>query len=178
MLAEAYARCILDLGVEFDVIFGPAYKGIPLAALAAARIYDLTGRSYGYAYNRKEAKTHGEGGNLVGTPMRGKRVVIIDDVLTAGTAIREAVSFLDQVDATLVGVTLLLDRQERASGSGGDGDNGASSAIGNFKKEYRVPLTAILTLDHIIAYTRDRRSSAEAQAIEDYKSVYRAIDHE
>jgi len=111
---SSYARAVKQAGIAFDVIFGPAYKGIPLAAVLSVAFYELYGESKDVAYNRKEAKDHGEGGRLVGAPVRGRRVLVVDDVITAGTAIRESVEILREEGGLLAGVTVALDRQEWA----------------------------------------------------------------
>ena len=111
-LGRCYAHCIVNSGVQFDVLLGPAYKGIPLVAATTIALADHHGLDVPYAYNRKEAKTHGEGGVLVGTPLQG-RVLVIDDVITAGTAVREVIKMIDEAGATLAGVVIGLDRQER-----------------------------------------------------------------
>merc|ERR1711966_117235 len=113
-LCSAYAARIVSCNLDFDVIFGPAYKGIPLAAGVAAALYKEHGLDYGYAYNRKEAKDHGEGGSLVGSDVAGKRCLLIDDVISAGTAIREAKTILDAAKAQLSAVVVALARQERS----------------------------------------------------------------
>ncbi len=114
-LGRCYAQCIVDSGVHFDVLLGPAYKGIPLAAATAVALADHHGLDVPFAYNRKEAKNHGEGGMLVGAPLRG-RVLVIDDVITAGTAVREVISMITDAGADLAGVVIGLDRQERGAG--------------------------------------------------------------
>ena len=114
-LGRFYAQTIVDSGIRFDVLYGPAYKGIPLAAVTAAALYDHHGIDIPYAFNRKEAKSHGEGGSIVGHPLRGD-VLIIDDVITAGTAIRESMDVIRAEGATPAGVVIALDRQERGKG--------------------------------------------------------------
>ena len=114
-LGRCYAQCIVDAGVHFDILLGPAYKGIPLAAATAVALADHHGRDVAFAYNRKEAKAHGEGGVLVGGPLRG-RVLVIDDVITAGTAVREVILMIRSAGAELAGVVIGLDRQERGAG--------------------------------------------------------------
>ena len=109
-LGDYYAQAIVDSGISFDMLFGPAYKGIPLVAVIAANLYEKHGRDYPYAYNRKEAKDHGEGGNIVGAPLKGK-VLIVDDVISAGTAIREAGDIVQNNGAKVAGVAISLDRQ-------------------------------------------------------------------
>merc|ERR1719223_560787 len=125
-LCSAYAARIAACDFEFDVIFGPAYKGISLASGVAAALYQEYGLDYGYAYNRKEVKDHGEGGSLVGADVAGKRCLLIDDVISAGTAVREAKTILDGAKGILVGVVVALDRQEK---SGKDGELSELSAI-------------------------------------------------
>ena len=117
-LAEFYAKALLASGIEFDMIFGPAYKGIPLAATVAVELARL-GRNVPFAYNRKEAKDHGEGGTLVGAPVKG-RVLIVDDVISAGTSVRESIELIKSAGATPCGVTIALDRQEKATEGGQD----------------------------------------------------------
>ncbi|KAK6354206.1 orotate phosphoribosyltransferase [Orbilia blumenaviensis] len=151
-LADAFAQTLLqDKNLpEFDVIFGPAYKGIPLATLVCARLGALDDRflDIGYSFNRKEKKDHGEGGGIVGFQLRGKRVLIVDDVITAGTAMREATDIIKAEGGILAGIVLCLDRQERTT----DGEN---SAIENCRTEYSVPITAIITLEDLIVGVPD-----------------------
>ncbi|EEB05671.1 orotate phosphoribosyltransferase Ura5 [Schizosaccharomyces japonicus yFS275] len=167
-LGAAYAKAIVDMGVEFDVLFGPAYKGIPLGAVTAAKLYELTGKNYGFCYNRKEAKSHGEGGNLVGADVTNKRVIILDDVITAGTAIREAISFLTPKNVKLSGIVLLLDRQERLKPEVNE------STITKLVAELQVPITSILTLDDIVEFTKNELSAQENQAMDAYRAKYQA----
>ena len=114
-LGRYYAQTIVDSGIRFDVLYGPAYKGIPLAAVTAAALYDRHGIDTPYAFNRKEAKGHGEGGNIVGHPLEGD-ILIIDDVITAGTAVRESMDIIDAAGARPAGVVIALDRQEKGQG--------------------------------------------------------------
>lgn len=116
VLGDAYAAAIVDSGIEFDCLFGPAYKGIPVAAVTAAALYQQHGRDLPWAYNRKEKKDHGEGGTLVGAELAGQRVLVIDDVVTAGTAIRESITMIREAGGEPVGVAVALDRQERGQG--------------------------------------------------------------
>ncbi|RVD83373.1 uncharacterized protein DFL_007760 [Arthrobotrys flagrans] len=151
-LADAFAQTLLqdkDLP-EFDVIFGPAYKGIPLATLVCARLGALDEKflDVGYSFNRKEKKDHGEGGGIVGVQLKGKRVLVVDDVITAGTAMREATDIIKAEGGILAGIVVCLDRQERTT----DGEN---SAIENCKAEYNVPITAIITLEDLIVGVPD-----------------------
>merc|ERR1711967_84318 len=140
-LCSAYAARIASCNLEFDIIFGPAYKGISLAAGVASVLYTEYGLDKGYAYNRKEVKDHGEGGSLVGANVAGKRCLLIDDVISAGTAVREAKAILDSANGILAGVIVALDRQER---SGQDGALSAMSAIQAIRAEFAVPVQGIV----------------------------------
>lgn len=149
-LGECYADCIRASGLEFDLLFGPAYKGIPIA-VATAEALARHGRDVPWAFNRKEAKAHGEGGQFVGAPVRG-RVVLVDDVLTAGTAIREATDLINAAGATVAGVVIALDRQERADAGG--------TAVSALRAELGVPVVSILTLQNVIDYLDRSRAGA------------------
>ncbi|OQX13357.1 MAG: orotate phosphoribosyltransferase [Thiothrix lacustris] len=141
-LGKFYAQAIVDAGVEFDMLFGPAYKGIPLVAATAMALYEQHGKDYPYAFNRKEAKAHGEGGTIVGAPLQG-RVLVIDDVMTAGTAIRESADIIvAAAGATLAGVTISLDRQERGTG--------AQSAVQEVEARYGIRVISIVGLNEVI----------------------------
>jgi orotate phosphoribosyltransferase len=142
-LGRCYAQSIVQAGIEFDVLLGPAYKGIPLAAATAVALADHHGRDVPFAYNRKEVKTHGEGGTLVGAPLRG-RVLVIDDVITAGTAVREVIGMIEAAGASLAGVAIGLDRQERGTG--------IASAIQELEREQGIPVLSIINMGHIIDY--------------------------
>jgi orotate phosphoribosyltransferase len=142
-LSEAYARRILDSGIGFDVLYGPAYKGIPLAAVTSVALARLRGEDVPFAFNRKEAKGHGEGGVIVGRPLTG-RVLIIDDVITAGTSVRESVSIIRSAGAEPAGVVIALDRQER----GADG----RSAVAEVEAAFGCPVVSIVALDDLIGY--------------------------
>jgi orotate phosphoribosyltransferase len=146
-LAQFYARRILASGVEFDMLFGPAYKGIPLAAAVAIELARL-GRNVPYAYNRKEAKDHGEGGSLVGAPVRGK-VLIVDDVMSAGTAARESIALIQAAGATPHAVAIALDRQEKATENGHDVD---WSAVQYVRDKLGLHVCAIATLADLLQY--------------------------
>lgn len=163
-LGRYYAAALQAAGVEFDVLFGPAYKGIPIAtttAVALANDYDL---DVPYCFNRKEAKTHGEGGNLVGSPLQGK-IMLVDDVITAGTAIRESMQLIKQHDASLAGVLIALDRQERGQGE--------LSAIQEVERDFDTQVIAIVTLADVVAYLSAQESNAEAVAsINKYRENY------
>ncbi|AEP31699.1 orotate phosphoribosyltransferase [Brumicola nitratireducens] len=163
-LGRYYAAALQAAGVEFDVLFGPAYKGIPIAtttAVALSNDYDL---DVPYCFNRKEAKTHGEGGNLVGSPLQGK-IMLVDDVITAGTAIRESMQLIKQHDASLAGVLIALDRQERGQGE--------LSAIQEVERDFDTQVIAIVTLADVVAYLSAQESNAEAVAsINQYRENY------
>jgi orotate phosphoribosyltransferase len=154
-LAEFYARRLLDSGLAFDMIFGPAYKGITLAAAVAVELA-RHGRNVPYAYNRKEAKDHGEGGTLVGAPVRG-RVLIIDDVISAGTSVRESISMIQSAGATPCGVTIALDRQEKASENGVDAE---WSAVQFVERQLGLPVCAIATLHDLLQYLETNEDQA------------------
>ena len=164
-LGEAYADAILAAEIEFDVLFGPAYKGIPIA-VATATALAARGRDVGVAYNRKEAKDHGEGGSLVGADLHG-RVLLIDDVLTSGKAIREAAALITSTPATICGAVIAMDRQER-------NDDG-KTAVGSLADELGAPVISIANLEHLIGYLDDRASEfgTELQAsVKSYQASY------
>lgn len=142
-LGRCYADAIIASGIQFDVLFGPAYKGIPLAAATACALAEHHHRDVPYAYNRKEKKDHGEGGSLVGAPLVG-RVLIIDDVITAGTAIREAIAMITAEGASVSGVAIGLDRQERGQGE--------RSAIQELEQDAELAVVSIVGLNDIVAY--------------------------
>ena len=151
-LAEFYARRLLASGIEFDMLFGPAYKGITLAAAVAIELARL-GRNVPYAYNRKEAKAHGEGGTLVGAPVRG-RVLIIDDVISAGTSVRESIAMITAAGAQPVGVTIALDRQEKATEVAADGsvEDAPHSAVQYVQQQLGLKVVSIATLADLLQY--------------------------
>jgi len=172
-LAQFYAQALLDSGVQFDMLFGPAYKGIPLAtatAVALAGHPAMDGRDdVPFAYNRKEAKDHGEGGTLVGAPLKGK-VVIIDDVITAGTSVRESVEIIRNAGAEPAAVLIALDRMERA---GPDDALSPHSAVQDVAKTYGIPVVAIASLSDIMALLEDDASFAENRdAVQAYRTKY------
>ena len=152
-LGRCYAQCIVDSGVEFDLLLGPAYKGIPLGTATAIALADQHGINVPFAYNRKEVKAHGEGGSLVGAPLVG-RALVIDDVITAGTAVREVLAMIEGAGATLAGVVIGLDRQERGAGQ--------LSAVQELRQGHDIPVISIIALEHIIDYL----SSAGAESTE------------
>ncbi|DAZ95994.1 TPA: hypothetical protein N0F65_009295 [Lagenidium giganteum] len=167
-LGKFYAQAINDSGIEFDVLFGPAYKGITLAAAVAIAYSELYGVDLPFAYNRKEAKDHGEGGVLVGADMNGQRVLIIDDVITAGTAITEALDILKVANATVSGVCISLDRQEKVS------PTDARSAIQRVQESYGIPVVSIANLDNLVAFLEAAPSSDPNAAFLDVIKAYRA----
>ncbi len=162
-LGEFYATAILKSGVQFDMLFGPAYKGITLAAsisIALAR----QGLNFPYAYNRKEAKDHGEGGTIVGAPLQG-RVLIVDDVISAGTSVRESVEMINAAGATPAGVAIAIDRQERGLGE--------LSAVQEVEKDSGMPVINIATLADLIAFLDGAADLAEFKpAVEAYRNQY------
>lgn len=154
-LAQFYARRIVDSGVEFDMLFGPAYKGIALAAAVAIELARL-GRNVPFAYNRKEAKDHGEGGALVGAPVRG-RVLIVDDVMSAGTAVRESISIIEATGARAHAVAIALDREEMATEGGVDVPH---SAVQYVQRTLGMQVCAIARLSDLLAYLAAQQGSA------------------
>jgi orotate phosphoribosyltransferase len=162
LLGRCYAQCIVDAGVHFDILLGPAYKGIPLAAATAVALADHHGRDVAFAYNRKEAKAHGEGGTLVGAPLRG-RVLVIDDVITAGTAVREVILMIRTAGAELAGVVIGLDRQERGAGE--------LSAVQEVQQTEGVPVFSIINMGHIIAYL-EATDQGPLSAMREYRNSY------
>ena len=152
-LAGFYARRLIESGIAFDMLFGPAYKGIPLAAAVAIELARL-GRNVPFAYNRKEAKDHGEGGTLVGAPVRG-RVLIVDDVISAGTSVRESIAMIAAAGATPAGVAIALDRQEKASEGGVDMQ---WSAVQYVQGQLQLPVAAIATLQDLLHYLQSTAS--------------------
>lgn len=167
-VGASFAQVIINSGVEFDVIFGPAYKGIPLAAVTSAKIAELGGEKYAtkeYAFNRKEAKDHGEGGNIVGASLKGKKVLIIDDVITAGTAIKEAFSIIAANGGEVSAVVIALDRQETTV----DSDKSAVQVV---SQSYNVPVLNIFNLNDVIQYTDGLLTEDEKNKIKEYRDQY------
>ncbi|MCP5419938.1 MAG: orotate phosphoribosyltransferase [Gammaproteobacteria bacterium] len=163
-LGRYYAQAIVQSGVGFDMLFGPAYKGIPLVTATAIALADLTGRDFPWAFNRKEAKDHGEGGTLVGAPLQGE-VLLVDDVITAGTAIGQAMTLLKAHGARAAGVIIALDRQERGQGS--------LSAVQDVQQRYDIPVISIACLDDLLTYLGERPELAPSLAeIRDYRERY------
>lgn len=162
-LGQFYAQAIEASGIKFDVLFGPAYKGIPLAAATAIALNDSFNRSVPYSFNRKEAKDHGEGGSIVGHPLEGD-ILIIDDVITAGTAIKEAKDIINANGAKTKGVVVALDRQEKG--------NGELSAIQEVEQNFGIAVVSIINLSHIVDYLKANNDKNIISRIESYRSQY------
>jgi orotate phosphoribosyltransferase len=167
-LAEFYAQTLLDSGVEFNMLFGPAYKGITLASATAVALAGK-GRNVSFAFNRKEAKDHGEGGTIVGAGLQG-RVVIIDDVISAGTSVRESVELIRSAGATPCAVLIALDRMER---SGRDGALSAHSAVQEVSQAYGIPVVSIGNLDDLLTYVSGAGTDAQLSQYRDAVVAYR-----
>ena len=164
-LGEFYAQALLASGVRCDQLFGPAYKGIPLATTTAIALA-ARGHNLPYAFNRKEAKDHGEGGSIIGAPLRG-RVMIVDDVITAGTSVRESVGLIRAQGAEPAGVLIALDRMERGQRE--------LSAVREVRETYAIPVAAIATLDDVMAFIAGRPElAAHGQAVSEYRARYGA----
>jgi orotate phosphoribosyltransferase len=167
-LAQFYAKAILAAGVPFDMLFGPAYKGIPLVAAVAIALAD-GGRGVHYSFNRKEAKDHGEGGSVIGAPLAGK-VLIVDDVISAGTSVRESVNLIRSSNAVPCGVVIALDRMERGIG--------ALSAAQEVTENYKIPVVSIATLDDLVAYLKtEPRHAQHLAAVGRYREQYGVTAH-
>ena len=163
-LGRCYASSIVDSGIEFDVLFGPAYKGITLAAATSIALSEHHGIDAPYCFNRKEAKVHGEGGTMVGAPLEGK-VLIIDDVITAGTAIREVMSIVEQVGADAAGVVVGLDRKERGKTD--------KSAIQEVEEQFGIPVASIVDIDDILHYLKAKSDHNNlVEEIDKYRKEY------
>jgi orotate phosphoribosyltransferase len=167
-LGRCYAAAIADLDIEFDVLFGPAYKGIPLVVLAAAVLAERHDRDYPFAFNRKEAKDHGEGGSFIGAPVAGKKVLIVDDVITAGTSVRESVELIRAQGAAPAGVLIALDRMERGQGS--------ASAVQEVREKFGIPVVAIATLDDVMSFIAGRPELARWRGeVAAYRAEYGVV---
>ena len=163
-LGRFYAAAIVDSGIDFDVLFGPAYKGIPLAATTAVALAEHHGRDLPWCFNRKEAKDHGEGGTLVGAPLKG-RVLIVDDVITAGTAIREVMQIIQDQGAQAAGTLIALNRQERGQGE--------LSAIQEVERDFGMPVVSIVSLQQVLEYLAgDAELKQYLPAVEAYRTEY------
>jgi orotate phosphoribosyltransferase len=165
-VCQCYAERILDCGIQFDMLFGPAYKGIPLAT-GVSMCLAQKGYNVPVAFNRKEAKTHGEGGTLIGAPLNG-RILIIDDVITAGTAIRESIERIQQAGATIAGIIIALDRQEK----GKDSELSASQEI---QHQFGFPVNSVVALDDLLEFTENNDQLAQFRgALQNYRASYGA----
>jgi orotate phosphoribosyltransferase len=162
-LGNAYAAALIASDIDIDMIFGPAYKGIPLAAITASTLATQYDRDYPFCYNRKEAKSHGEGGSLVGAPLKG-RIAIIDDVITAGTAVREVIEIIHAANAKPAAVLIGVNRQERGKGE--------LSAIQEVEHAFGIPVISIVCLDDIIHYIRQQGDGSRVTAMEAYRHRY------
>jgi orotate phosphoribosyltransferase len=164
ILGNCYAQTLIEQNANFDMLFGPAYKGIPLATSAAMALSLKHKHNTAVCFNRKEAKTHGEGGHLIGAPLKGN-VLIVDDVITAGTAIRESIDIIHAAGAKPAGVLIALDRQEKGKSE--------LSAIQEVEKEYNIPVYAIITLEDLQNYLKTHTELSQySDAIADYRSKY------
>ncbi len=162
-LSQFYAQAILASGIAVDVLYGPAYKGIPLVSVTALSLA-RAGRNLPFAFNRKEAKDHGEGGNIIGMPLAG-RVLIVDDVISAGTSVRESVEIIRAAGATPCGVVIALDRMERGTG--------ALSAVQEVEQDYGLPVVSVATLDDLMAFLKQRPDFADHEAaVARYRQEY------
>lgn len=163
-LGRFYAQALVDSGLSYDVVFGPAYKGIPLAATTAVALAEHHNADMPWCFNRKEAKDHGEGGTLVGAPLAGN-VVIVDDVITAGTAIREVMQIIQAQGAQAAGVLIALDRQERGTG--------ALSAIQEVERDFKMPVISIVSLQQVLEYLAGNDELKQyLPAVERYREDY------
>jgi len=167
-LGRFYAQALRDSNIDFDLLFGPAYKGIPLTAACSIALADQHQYHIDYSFNRKEAKDHGEGGTIVGAELKG-RIMIIDDVISAGTSVRESLDLIKQANAQAAGVVIALDRQEKGKGD--------VSAISEIENNYHIPVVSIIKLKHLISYLQEQGEGQEnlieyAQKIEDYRQKY------
>ncbi|MFT5880402.1 MAG: orotate phosphoribosyltransferase [Moritella sp.] len=163
-LGRFYAAALVDSGIDYDVVFGPAYKGIPIATTTVVALCDHHNIDAPYCFNRKEKKDHGEGGSLVGSPLQG-RIVLVDDVITAGTAIRESMDIIQAHDATLAGVLIALDRQEKGKGE--------LSAIQEVERDYSCKVLSIVTLGDLVTYLSDKPEMQQhLESVTAYRETY------
>jgi len=162
-LGQYYAEAIVNSEVEFDVLFGPAYKGIPLASVTAAALYEYHKKDIHFAFNRKEKKAHGEGGEIVGAALKG-RVLVIDDVITAGTAIREAADIISANGAEMAGIIIALDRQERGQGK--------HSAVQEVENEFSVPVISIASVANLMALLNKQGKQEILKTMQDYQTRF------
>ncbi|KAG1142557.1 hypothetical protein G6F37_008365 [Rhizopus arrhizus] len=165
-IGKFYAAALEDVAFDYDVLFGPAYKGVPLVCATALALSTHFNKDAPFSFNRKEKKDHGEGGNIVGTPLKGK-VVVVDDVITAGTAINESIEIIRQNHAQLTGVLVAVDRAEVAP------DGSGKSAIQAIEEKQQVKIRAIITMDHIMEYMQEKGTfEAELTLMKEYKAQY------
>ncbi|EFP96953.1 orotate phosphoribosyltransferase [Vibrio caribbeanicus] len=163
-LGRFYAAALADSGIEFDVLFGPAYKGIPIATTTAVALADHHNIDTPYCFNRKEAKAHGEGGSLVGSDLKG-RIMLVDDVITAGTAIRESMEIIQHQGADLAGVLVAIDRQEKGKAE--------LSAIQEVERDFGCRVTAIVSLSDLIAYLEEQGNASEhLESVKAYRTEF------
>ncbi|HBV76095.1 MULTISPECIES: orotate phosphoribosyltransferase [Vibrio] len=163
-LGRFYAAALADSGIEFDVLFGPAYKGIPIATTTAVALADHHDIDTPYCFNRKEAKDHGEGGNLVGNPLEG-RIMLVDDVITAGTAIRESMEIIKANGADLAGVLVAIDRQEKGKGE--------LSAIQEVERDFGCAVISIISLGDLVTYLEEQgNNEAQLESVKAYRAQY------
>lgn len=167
-VGHAYAAALAASDLKVDMLFGPAYKGIPLVTITAAALAERHGLNVPFAFNRKEAKDHGEGGNTVGSPLKG-RVLIVDDVITAGTAIRESIELIEAAGATPAGVLLALDRQERALGSD-------FSAVQEVRNEYQIPVISVVNLSDLMHHVSRSGEPGDLASMRLYRERYGLAD--
>jgi orotate phosphoribosyltransferase len=167
-LGRAYSDAAVATDLTFDMLFGPAYKGIPLVTAAAAALADRHGLDVPFAFNRKESKAHGEGGLIVGSPLQG-RVLIVDDVITAGTAIRESIDIIRTAGAQPVGVLLALDREERGSVS-------PLSAVQEVREQFGIPVIAVINLSDLMQHMRKEGRTADLASMQAYRDRYGSAD--
>jgi orotate phosphoribosyltransferase len=164
LVGNYYATALEQAGLEYHALFGPAYKGIPLVSATTIALAAQHNKNIPYAFNRKEVKDHGEGGQMVGADLKGQRVIIVDDVITAGTAIRESVGFLKEAGAILCGVLIALDRQERGQGT--------SSAIQEIEEQYNIPVISIITMQDLMSYLQEQQQTDTLQNMRQYREKY------
>lgn len=166
-LGRFYAAALVDAGITFDVLFGPAYKGIPIATTTAVALADHHEIDTPYCFNRKEAKDHGEGGNLVGSPLEG-RIMLVDDVITAGTAIRESMEIIQANGAQLAGVLVAIDRQEKGKGE--------LSAIQEVERDFGCQIISIVSLGDLVTYLKEQGGDpVQLAAVEAYRAQYGVV---
>ena len=171
-LALSYGKTVeSQFHGKYDMLFGPAYKGIPLVTISCLSLYQATGTNVPYAYNRKEAKDHGEGGVLVGASMQGKQVIVIDDVMTAGTAVRESVDIITKAGGTLAGVVIAMNRQERST------NDPTLSAVQSIEQQYGVQVASIISADLLVEYLVETNAApGQIQKIRDHLETYGVKD--